>query len=156
MRKYIVFPDTPSDVEISCKHIRYSASQGYEPCLCTASSLGAPLGRLQWLLNDQIVASGDYGFTELEFPTSVSARENVETNMTFATCRLDWVEHKERTVPVWPSCATCDNCPKCPVCPGGQACPVCPGVKPCSSELIQFNLIQFNFKLCIALFVLGS
>lgn len=71
-----IFSEEPRSPSAMCRHIRFSASTGFEPCKCTADFMGNPPARLQWLLDDVVVAEGMYGVKELEFPTTGQASAN--------------------------------------------------------------------------------
>ncbi|XP_025102032.1 uncharacterized protein LOC112568769 isoform X2 [Pomacea canaliculata] len=57
-------------------------------CQCSTKSLGRPAGRLQWLVGNDVIASGGYGVTELQLPTN---RVNRMHDGMQIICQLDWV-----------------------------------------------------------------
>ncbi|XP_070206563.1 uncharacterized protein [Littorina saxatilis] len=73
----------------TCGGQMYFPQTGVVPCVCTIDSLGSPEGRLVWLLDNIAIATGDYGVTQLKFPSGNVSREH---DGMMATCQLDWVQ----------------------------------------------------------------
>ncbi|XP_070209673.1 uncharacterized protein [Littorina saxatilis] len=63
-----------------------------ESCDCRVASLGSPSGRLQWVADDVVLASGEYGVTQLVFPYDKLTRTHDGTTV---RCRVDWVVKRE-------------------------------------------------------------
>ncbi|XP_070207660.1 uncharacterized protein [Littorina saxatilis] len=73
----------------NCGDQMYFPETGVVPCVCTIDSLGSPEGRLVWLLDNIAIATGDYGVTQLKFPSGNVSRER---DGMMATCQVDWVQ----------------------------------------------------------------
>ncbi|XP_070208029.1 uncharacterized protein [Littorina saxatilis] len=80
---------TPSQPTHNCSELNYIPETGVVPCVCTADYLGSPAGRLVWLLGNVTIATGDYGLTQLTFPSGHVSRQHDGMKV---TCQLDWVQ----------------------------------------------------------------
>ncbi|XP_070206681.1 uncharacterized protein [Littorina saxatilis] len=86
---YTVNITTPSQPTHNCSELNYIPEIGLVPCVCTADYLGSPAGRLVWLLGNVTIATGDYGVTQLTFPSGQVSRQH---DGMVVTCQLDWVQ----------------------------------------------------------------
>ncbi|XP_025101238.1 uncharacterized protein LOC112568252 [Pomacea canaliculata] len=93
IRGYFVISE-PSPPTTNCP-LTYVPEGGPITCMCSAKSLGTPPGRLQWLVGDDVISSGGYGVTQLQFPTN---RVNRSHDGVEVTCQLDWVVKQHVTV----------------------------------------------------------
>ncbi|XP_025101240.1 uncharacterized protein LOC112568254 [Pomacea canaliculata] len=84
----------PSPPTTSCS-LTYVPEVGPITCQCSTKSLGTPPGRLQWLVGDDVIVSGGYGVTQLQFPTN---RVNRSHDGVEVSCQLDWVVKQHVTV----------------------------------------------------------
>ncbi|PVD27113.1 hypothetical protein C0Q70_12264 [Pomacea canaliculata] len=91
IKEYTVGPSPPTT---NCP-LTYVPEGGPITCMCSAKSLGTPPGRLQWLVGDDVISSGGYGVTQLQFPTN---RVNRSHDGVEVTCQLDWVVKQHVTV----------------------------------------------------------
>ncbi|XP_070182334.1 uncharacterized protein, partial [Littorina saxatilis] len=79
----------PSQPTHNCSELNYIPETGVVPCVCTADYLGSPAGRLVWLLGNVTIATGDYGVTQLTFPSGQVSRQH---DGMMVTCQLDWLQ----------------------------------------------------------------
>ncbi|KAK7093307.1 hypothetical protein V1264_007085 [Littorina saxatilis] len=86
---YPVNITTPSQPTHNCSDLNYIPETGVVPCVCTADYLGSPAGRLVWLLGNIPIATGDYGVTQLTFPSGKVSRQH---DGKMVTCQRDWVQ----------------------------------------------------------------
>ncbi|XP_025101239.1 uncharacterized protein LOC112568253 [Pomacea canaliculata] len=77
----------PSPPSTNCR-LTYVPEVGPINCQCSTTSLGTPPGRLMWLVGNDVIASGQNGVTQLQFPTN---RVNRTHDGLQVTCQLDWV-----------------------------------------------------------------
>ncbi|PVD27112.1 hypothetical protein C0Q70_12263 [Pomacea canaliculata] len=91
IREYTSGPSPPTT---SCS-LTYVPEVGPITCQCSTKSLGTPPGRLQWLVGDDVIVSGGYGVTQLQFPTN---RVNRSHDGVEVSCQLDWVVKQHVTV----------------------------------------------------------
>ncbi|XP_070209674.1 uncharacterized protein [Littorina saxatilis] len=91
---FIITAEPSSDPVITnCNH--FTSIEGGNspatPCECRVTSLGSPSGRLQWVADDVVLVSGEYGVTQLVFPYDKLTRTHNGMDM---RCQVDWVVRK--------------------------------------------------------------
>ncbi|PVD27110.1 hypothetical protein C0Q70_12261 [Pomacea canaliculata] len=86
IRGYIKISE-PSPPSTNCR-LTYVPEVGPISCQCSTTSLGTPPGRLMWLVGNDVIASGQDGVTQLQFPTN---RLNRTHDGLQVTCQLNWV-----------------------------------------------------------------
>ncbi|XP_070209676.1 uncharacterized protein [Littorina saxatilis] len=64
------------------------------PCECRVTFHGSPSGRLQWVADDVVQVSGEYGVTQLVFPYDKLTATHNGMDM---RCQVDWVVRKNTT-----------------------------------------------------------
>ncbi|KAK7502594.1 hypothetical protein BaRGS_00006169 [Batillaria attramentaria] len=90
-RSYYAVEEPPVPTH-NCQNLTFIPEDGEVFCVCTTSSLGSPEGRLIWFSGDTVLAAGDYGVRQLQFPSNkVDRRHDGKEKK----CQLDWIVKKE-------------------------------------------------------------